>query len=820
MLSLRSQFVTSSGDLPADRTWSGKQDLKVNKSILFFLMASIITTSGSTGFIASKIQFLKGEKVLFDFDLAILYGVERRVLNQAVRRNLRRFPKDFMLKLSMSEWSVLRSQFVILEKGRGKFSKYPPDIGGRIHLRCNENATLEEALQEEDLCCVIGFWPKVVDVLSRHFMRRKGHFPSIDYIESSKTDTQPKNSMPNFNQKWPTCLLLIAATFIPVISMSQDLRPGFSLTPLPFFNDYEEGFVVLRDGTQIDGLINLKDYEKSGERIVMKAKDGKKYSLSVYSMKYFGLNIMVPRNMSPLYFYDWKTEKRKETREPERGFAVLASGETLDGKIHIEGRSSDSPWAAGNYFAIETLSFMDKSGKITPYTRDQVKSFGRILPWELSPKEMWQWQAGVAFGKRKSKFQPGFLIMSDGKRVEGEMQLVVKNKMSRSTGDGMDRQAVKPKTYSELVDEIYFKRDGKDEKISLDDVFAYGAANMTINTLTNKGARLYQNEEMNFHDGSVTTKAGKKLEGFVAYRPYASNYYGIYYAAKPDDPITIIPRDEIQEVVQNISLLEAFDDGTGTGTAPKSNTNINGYVIQPDGAKFEGTVKLVEDNDWWVKSIEFTDKDGNVLKYGDTHPSISCFAFNGTVYVQSENVFVKTEMTPGPFTMYLNPYPPKGSFGSMLLTEVASAAVGMAAGSAMEDAQMSGLDLSGVSVDGVDLGKGTTPNFNPMGIRTLDGQEIQQTQAYNVIGASASDLTIKGLDRLIDGGKNRVPEKGKKPTYYIFNLETKENGYLDISQLLEGCIAYWSATKDERKLLEDKKIALEYLNKCYSKNKK
>lgn len=619
--------------------------------------------------------------------------------------------------------------------------------------------------------------------------------------------------------KWTTRLLLVAATFLSHDSKSQDLRPGFSLTPLPFFNDYEEGFVVLRDGSQIDGIIDLKDYEKTGSRIVMKSKDGKKYSLSVYSMKYFGLNIKVPRNMSPLHFYDWKTEKRKETRGPERGFAVLASGETLDGKIHVEGKTSDSPWAAGNYFAIETLSYMDKSGKITPYTRDQVKSFGRILPWELSPQEMWQWQAMVSLGKQKTKFQPGFLIMSDGKRVEGDMQLVVKNKMSRSSAE-YGGQTIRPKTYSDLVDEIYFKRDGKDEKISLDDVFAYGIANMTINTLTNKGARLYLKEEMNFHDGSVTTKAGKKLEGFVAYRPYASNYYGIYYAAKPDDPITMIPRDEIQEVIQNISLLEAFDDGTGSGTAPKPNTNMNGYVIQTDGVKFEGTVKLVEDNEWWVRSIEFIDKDGNVVKYGDTNPAISCFSINGTVYVQSENVFVKTEMSPAPFTMFLNPYPPKGSFGAMMLNEVVSTAVGMAAGEALEDAQMSGLDLSGVSVNGVDLGGGTAPNFNPLGIQDSEGRETQHTQAYNVVGASASDLSTKGIARLVDGGKNRVPEKGKKPNYYIYNQETGECGYLNIPYLLEGCLGYWSATKDERKLLEDKKLALEYLNKCYSKNKK
>jgi len=53
--------------------------------------------------IVSKVLFLRGEKVLLDRDLAELYGVETRVLNQAVRRNARRFPKDFMFTLTREE---------------------------------------------------------------------------------------------------------------------------------------------------------------------------------------------------------------------------------------------------------------------------------------------------------------------------------------------------------------------------------------------------------------------------------------------------------------------------------------------------------------------------------------------------------------------------------------------------------------------------------------------------------------------------------------------------------------------------------------------
>ena len=84
------------------------------------------TVLASTDFIATKILFLRDEKVLLDADLALLYGVETKVLKQAVRRNIDRFPPDFMFELSIEEWSALRSQFVTLEKGRGKYSKYPP----------------------------------------------------------------------------------------------------------------------------------------------------------------------------------------------------------------------------------------------------------------------------------------------------------------------------------------------------------------------------------------------------------------------------------------------------------------------------------------------------------------------------------------------------------------------------------------------------------------------------------------------------------------------------------------------------------------------
>jgi len=78
--------------------------------------------------IEQKILLIREQKVMLDSDLADLYGVQVGVLNQAVKRNLNRFPTDFMFQLTDVEWECLRSQFVILNKGRGRHRKYMPYV--------------------------------------------------------------------------------------------------------------------------------------------------------------------------------------------------------------------------------------------------------------------------------------------------------------------------------------------------------------------------------------------------------------------------------------------------------------------------------------------------------------------------------------------------------------------------------------------------------------------------------------------------------------------------------------------------------------------
>ena len=75
--------------------------------------------------IARRILFVRGHKVLLDRDLAVLYGVSTKRLNQQVQRNIERFPSDFMFQLTPEEADSLRSQFATSNRGRGGRRYFP-----------------------------------------------------------------------------------------------------------------------------------------------------------------------------------------------------------------------------------------------------------------------------------------------------------------------------------------------------------------------------------------------------------------------------------------------------------------------------------------------------------------------------------------------------------------------------------------------------------------------------------------------------------------------------------------------------------------------
>lgn len=74
--------------------------------------------------IHTLIRPVRGKPIIIDTDLAELYGVPTFRFNEAVKRNRKRFPEDFMFSLTRDEWDSLRSQFAILNLGRGQHRKY------------------------------------------------------------------------------------------------------------------------------------------------------------------------------------------------------------------------------------------------------------------------------------------------------------------------------------------------------------------------------------------------------------------------------------------------------------------------------------------------------------------------------------------------------------------------------------------------------------------------------------------------------------------------------------------------------------------------
>jgi len=76
--------------------------------------------------VQQMIHVIRGERVILDRDLAALYGVETKSLKRQVKRNIERFPADFMIELSREEYNSLRCQNGTIENGRGEHSKYLP----------------------------------------------------------------------------------------------------------------------------------------------------------------------------------------------------------------------------------------------------------------------------------------------------------------------------------------------------------------------------------------------------------------------------------------------------------------------------------------------------------------------------------------------------------------------------------------------------------------------------------------------------------------------------------------------------------------------
>ena len=153
-----------------------------------------------------RIYTIRGVQVMLDRDLAYFYGIETRVLNQAVKRNPNRFPKDFMFQLTQEEIDTsrsqnvtlnirfesdsyddflrLRSQNVILDKGRGKYSKYLP------YAFTEEGVGQLSGVLKSPIADIVSVRIQRAFVTMRRFISANaGLFQRIDTIERKQIET-------------------------------------------------------------------------------------------------------------------------------------------------------------------------------------------------------------------------------------------------------------------------------------------------------------------------------------------------------------------------------------------------------------------------------------------------------------------------------------------------------------------------------------------------------------------------------------------------------------------------------------------------------
>jgi len=148
--------------------------------------------------IERRIYIIRGQKVMLDADLAELYQTPTKRLNEAVRRNLARFPEDFMFQLTGEEAGALRSQIATLETGRGRYSKYAP-LAFTEHGVAMFSSVLSSPRAVQMNIIIIRAFVKLRELLATH----KDLARKIGELEDNQNNTRARSkSTPPSSSVW------------------------------------------------------------------------------------------------------------------------------------------------------------------------------------------------------------------------------------------------------------------------------------------------------------------------------------------------------------------------------------------------------------------------------------------------------------------------------------------------------------------------------------------------------------------------------------------------------------------------------------------
>ncbi len=135
----------------------------------------------------NKIYTIRGSQVIIDCDLAKLYDVDIKRLNEQVKRNNDRFPEDFMFQLTVSEYNSLRSQFATFEQGRGEHRKYMP------YVFTEQGVAMLSGVLRSDTAIKVSIQIINAFVAMRKFISKNAEiFRRLDTVERKQLESQIK----------------------------------------------------------------------------------------------------------------------------------------------------------------------------------------------------------------------------------------------------------------------------------------------------------------------------------------------------------------------------------------------------------------------------------------------------------------------------------------------------------------------------------------------------------------------------------------------------------------------------------------------------
>ena len=213
-----------------------------------------------------KIHVIRGIQVMLDTDLAVLYGVEVKVLNQAVKRNIERFPESFMFQLSEEEFSSLRSQIVTSTPRRGG-RRYLP------YVFTEQGVSMLSAVLKSNTAIQVSIQIVEAFVSMRHFMSKNADiFYRLHKLENKQLlhDDQFEKSFKALDSHIPQQGIFFEEQVFDAHKFVSEIIRSAKKSIILIDNYVDESVLALL--SKKDPSVNITIYSKLSNQLVLDAK--------------------------------------------------------------------------------------------------------------------------------------------------------------------------------------------------------------------------------------------------------------------------------------------------------------------------------------------------------------------------------------------------------------------------------------------------------------------------------------------------------------------------------------------------------------------